>query len=314
MTIKTLKLDKPVIPQISKPYNDVQPKEGEISVSAEQLSKIKLMIATPCYGGMATGAYMDSCLKLVPELIKYGVGYAFYFMFNESLITRARNYCADAFLSNPVEFTHLLFIDSDIEFHPDSVMSMLAMSILNEDKGIFVGPYPKKSIAFEKIKQAVDSGKADENPFELEKYAGDFVIGRFLTDKAEIKLNEIVEVSEAGTGFMLIKRQVLLDFAIAHPELYYKPDHVRSKDFNGDREICQFFNAEIDLKSKRYLSEDYYFCYKAKDLGWGTYLLPWVQLNHIGSYRFVGNLPAVAQLGASLTVDEKSAKKQRDRS
>ena len=49
-----------------------------------------------------------------------------FFIFNESLITRARNYLVDEFL-RAEEFTHLMFIDSDINFNPKDVLSLAVL-------------------------------------------------------------------------------------------------------------------------------------------------------------------------------------------
>jgi len=58
----------------------------------------------------------------------------------DSLVTRARNTLVALFLGNP-EYTHLLFIDTDITFSPDNVFRLLEMS---KQKPIVAAPYPKK--------------------------------------------------------------------------------------------------------------------------------------------------------------------------
>jgi hypothetical protein len=69
-----------------------------IQFNTEQLRKKKIFIATPMYGGVCCGMYMKSCLDLQNVLGQYGIESRFSFIFNESLITRARNYLADEFL------------------------------------------------------------------------------------------------------------------------------------------------------------------------------------------------------------------------
>ena len=97
----------------------------EIQVKVDDLKQHKLFIATPMYGGMAHGLYIKSCLDLQAQMSKYGVETKFSFLFNESLITRARNYLVDEFLRSG--FTHLLFIDSDIHYNPQDILALLAM-------------------------------------------------------------------------------------------------------------------------------------------------------------------------------------------
>jgi len=38
------------------------------------------------------------------------------------------------------------------------------------------------------------------------------------------------------------------------------------------------------------LSEDYYFCHKAREAGLKVWAAPWVQLGHFGNYLFEGGL------------------------
>jgi len=83
----------------------------------------------------------------------------------------------------------------------------------------------------------------------------------------------------------------------------YKPDHIRSANFDGSREIMCYFDALIDPKSRRYLSEDYMFCQWARKIGLKVWMCPWMQLSHMGSYTFGGSLMDIANIGAAATAD-----------
>ncbi len=273
----------------------------EINISIEELRKRKIFVATPMYGGQCSGIYTKSSVDLATLASKYGVDCRFFYLFNESLITRARNYLVDEFLRNK-EFTHLMFIDSDIGFDPNDVLALAAIAEPGSDKQIVTGPYPKKTIAWEKIKRAVDKGFADNDPQKLEKYVGDYVFNPASGD-TEISLNEPVRVLEGGTGFMMIQREALEKYAETYPEFSYKPDHVRTDHFDGSREITAFFDTIIDPKSKRYLSEDYMFCQYAQKAGIDVWLCPWMQLTHMGTYNFGGSLHSMAELGSTATAD-----------
>jgi hypothetical protein len=272
----------------------------EVSVSIEELRKRKILIATPMYGGMCGGSYTKSTADLASMAAQYGMDVRFYYLFNESLITRARNYLVDEFLRS--DCTHLMFIDADIGFDPNDVIALSVIAEAGNDKEIVCGPYPKKCIAWEKIKRAVDRGFADKDPENLEKYVGDYVFNP-KQGSGSIPLDEPVEVLEGGTGFMMIQRSALEKFAAAYPQYSYMPDHVRTAHFDGTREIMQYFQAEIDPKSKRYLSEDYWFCQKMWDINVKTWLCPWMKLQHMGSYVFGGSLIDLAQIGAGATAD-----------
>ncbi len=281
-----------------------------VKVEIEELRKRKLFVATPMYGGQCHGTYCRSVADLTAMCVKYGIEMRVYYLFNESLITRARNYCVDEFLRS--DSTHMMFIDSDIGFNPNDVLSLLALQDDESPYDIIGGPYPKKCISWEKIVQAVNKGVGDENPNELEKYVGDFVFNPIVdAGQTEIKLNEPAKVLEIGTGFMMIKRKVFDEYKAAYPQYSYKPDHVRTAAFDGTREIHAYFDCIIDPATKRYLSEDYMFCQNVIKMGGTIWLCPWMELQHTGSYTFGGSLAALASVGASATADTGLLKKQK---
>lgn len=279
----------------------------KLEIQTDELRKHSLFIGTPMYGGQCAGLYTKSTNDLSMMCATHQIPMKYYFLFNESLIQRARNYIVDEFMRS--NCSHLLFIDADIGFNPKDALALLALQINEPEKyDIITGPYPKKTIAWEKVARAASQGFADENPFALEQFTSDYVFNP-VKGMTQFKLNEPVEVSEAGTGFMLISRQALEKYRDAYPELSYKPDHVRTDQFDGSREITAFFDCIIDPTSKRYLSEDYFFCRKAREIGLRVWMCPWMQINHVGSYIFRGNMGAIGQLGVSATADKTSNRK-----
>ena len=273
----------------------------EIKVPIDKLRERGLFVATPMYGGQCAGMFAKSCADLSAICAQNGIPLQFYYLFNESLITRARNYCADEFMRSKSE--HLMFIDADIGFNPQDIIALMALQTLNEEKyDIIGGPYPKKCISWEKIKAAVDKGVADNDPNILEKFVGDYVFNP-KGNQTSIPLSEPVEVLEIGTGFMMVSKKAMQKFADSYPQYLYKPDHVRTEHFDGSREITMFFQAEVDPKSKRYLSEDYWFCQKAQEIELRTWFCPWMALQHVGTYIFGGTLADLASIGAAATAD-----------
>lgn len=278
----------------------------EIKIDIEKLRDKKLFVAVPMYGGQCSGLFTKSSNDLAMACTKYGIELRFYYLFNESLITRARNYCVDEFLRSG--FSHMMFIDSDIGFNYVDVLTLLHLSESVDQYGVITGPYPKKTISWEKIKSAVEMGFADQSPFNLEHFVGDYVFNP-AENATEFSLIEPVEIREGGTGFMMIHRDVFAKYAAAYPELSYKPDHVRTEHFDGSREITAFFDCVIDPESRRYLSEDYMFSQYARKIGIKIWLCPWMQLKHVGSYTFGGSLKALAAINASPTASAESNQK-----
>jgi hypothetical protein len=320
----------------------------EIQIPVDILRQRKLLVATPMFGGMCSGMFAKSSADLSALCAQYQIPLQFYFLFNESLIPRARNYCADEFDRAPAE--HLMFIDADIGYAPQDIIALMALQVQNEAYDIIGAPYPKKCISWEKIKMAVDKGIADEDPTMLDKFVGDYVFNPKYGQQA-IPIGEPVEVLEIGTGMMMIKKEALRKFRNFYPQYMYRPDHARTEHFDGSREIMMYFQSEIDgldfgayfkkgmerikamrisdpeilqnkideltkeaeeihsKRSKRYLSEDYWFCQKAQEANLRTWLCPWMKTQHVGSYIFGGSLADLASIGASATVDPAQLKK-----
>ena len=270
----------------------------EIKVKIEDLKKHKLFVATPMYGGMAHGLYVKASLDLQALMSKYGVETRFSFLFNESLITRARNYLVDEFLRS--DCTHLLFIDSDVHYNPQDVVALLAL-----DKEVIGGPYPKKAINWNNIALAARK-HPDLPPHELENLVGDYVFN-VVKGTQQFSVTEPLEVLEIGTGYMMVKREVFPIMEEKYPQLRYKPDHVGQAHFDGSRYIHAYFDTVIDTLdsatgggSDRYLSEDYMFCQLWRKTGGSIFLCPWMKTPHIGTYPFTGNLAKIAELTGKL--------------
>lgn len=262
----------------------------EIKINKESLAGKSLFIGTPMYGGQCLGMYMKSCLDLQTICMQYGVEIKFSFLFNESLIQRARNYLADEFIRS--NCTHLMFIDADISFN---AMDVLAMMVL--DKEVIGAPYPKKTIKWSNVKKAILKNPDIEDQV-LAALGGDIVFNP-IAGTERFSVTEPLEVMEVGTGMMMIRRDVFEKFDEAYPQYKYLPDHVGTEHFSGDREISSYFNVEIDPKSRRLISEDYFACHQWSAIGIKIWLAPFISCGHTGSYMFQGNLPLVAQhLGA----------------
>ena len=116
----------------------------EIQVKVDDLKKHKVFVATPMYGGMATGTYTSSLLQTPAVLSQNGIGLYYAHMMNESLIPRARNKLTHDFLGT--DATHLMWIDADIGFNPMDIVRMV-----QADKDIICGVYPKKEINWVEI-------------------------------------------------------------------------------------------------------------------------------------------------------------------
>jgi hypothetical protein len=97
---------------------------------------IKLFFTSPCHGGVDIH-YMRATLELQALLQRHKIPVTFH-LIQSSIVTQGRNLCTAAFLKS--ECTHMLFVDTDIEFDETSILTML-----EADKDIVLTPYPTRS-------------------------------------------------------------------------------------------------------------------------------------------------------------------------
>jgi len=243
---------------------------------------LQIFIATPMYGGLCNGTYTVGLLSAVGVFSRNNIGMQFAHIMNESLITRARNALVKDFLTT--DCTHLMFIDADIGFNAADIPPMI-----DADKDIICGIYPKKEINWVDVAKAVNDGVP---PQHLAYHTGAFVVNLVNDAKtAEGAMYEPLEISNGGTGFMLVKRKVFEDLIGKVPT--YKNDVFAAIDDQSNPEVInEFFATSIDKESgNRLLSEDYHFCKIAREAGFKVWAAPWAHLSHTGTYIFNGMLP-----------------------
>jgi hypothetical protein len=240
-----------------------------------------IRIATPMYGGNCKGIYVDSIMSLTFELAKMGYSVSFSKIYNESLITRARNNLVKEFMESDADY--LFFVDADEGFNTADVIAMIETK-----KDLIGGIYPMKNINWENVRKAALEGR--EN---LQDYSGIFAMN-LLPGETTLKIDEPVEVSEVATGLMLIHRSVFEKMEPLCPK--YAMNGVDAQ-FDFNRMVTEYFTTSI-TEEGILLSEDYHFCRKWRDMGGQVYAAPWVTVVHAGDYVFSGKYPAELDLTA----------------
>ena len=226
----------------------------EIKIDVESLRKRKLFLATPMYGGQCAGMYAKSTADLSALCTQYGIPLQFYYLFNESLITRGRNNLVAKFIFNQAA-THLMFIDVDLGFDAESILRLL---VANQD--VVGGVYPLKRIPIRYVINTVP------NP---------------------LVHGDLVEVSTLGTGFMCVKRGVIEAMIAAHPELKYRDNIGIGPQY--EPHMYGLFDTMIDPDGN-YLSEDWTFCYLWRLMGGKVFADTGIKLDHTGYHKYAGDL------------------------
>jgi hypothetical protein len=241
----------------------------------DEQKKPKLMIATPMYGGMCTGHYVNGLLTTMNKMRSVGVPVFWAQMMNESLITRARNELVRQFLETDCDY--LMFIDADISFTGQDVAFLMAA-----DRDIACGVYPKKEVDWDNVELAAKNNKS-----ELRSFAGSYVFN-MEGAKQESDEDGMIEVRHGGTGFMLIKRNVFEQLT-PHVPVYRASTQKDSAGNYLKPEVREFFATSID-HTGCLLSEDYHFCELWRKHGGKIYANPFLKLEHVGTYVYGGDI------------------------
>lgn len=227
-----------------------------------------------------------------------------------------------AITDNPV--TDFMFCDSDIVFNPKWVLDMVFTDGNDETKvGILAGAYPRKEIDWNRISKAAAAGVPAE---DLHKYSTTFIINGWTGTGFQNTWATFAEVKEIGTGFMLIKREVLDKYIETYrDDIAYLTDYGNHGDvhhmvFKCDRDpMCELEKAKTALLTAtycpedighildaarhyqdmlkqqptslgRYITEDYNFCRHVEMMGYHIFLHMGAVVGHIGTHVYTGQL------------------------
>lgn len=246
------------------------------------------VMVTPSHDGKFFQNYVLSMMNFVVQAERIGMPVQVYFHQGESLVTRARNNCVAEFLAHP-EWTHLFWVDADIGFAPEA-----AFRLLLADYDIAAGVYPLKREQWPA--EGVPAGMTREQ-FDAThtRYTVNAAVGSGSAVKSielDVQPDGFMKMTEAPTGFMVIKRRVFDRLIASYPELQYVPDSLGVPDRGLH---YRFFDVMVDPVTRRYLSEDYGFCRLWSGLGESIYLDANSNLSHQGSKTYRGNFASSLQ-------------------
>ena len=258
---------------------------------------MKILIATPAYGGVVHTAYHEAVLGTVLYFQQNFPGIAFETRtLSLSVISMARNVFASMVLNDP-SFTHLLFIDADMGFQPSLIARMLAFG--KPVTGI-VAPQRRLSYeAYHKTRETV------ANPAIAKAVANDYVgsdddVIRNAAGEIEA-VDGFIPVSRAGTGIMLIERQVFEAMRDRYPKLWLAQTDDKMRRIGLEGGLLQCFDPLRDQNGVG-MGEDVSFCLRwtieLKGEIWANIDEPIV---HIGQDSYTGHyLSKLQAAGAKL--------------
>jgi len=241
----------------------------------------KIFVATPVHSE-ASIHYVQALLQFQQQCLIRNIMVSFSLM-KSSLVTQGRNLCVNGFLEAEDKYTHLLFIDSDIDFKFDTIMKML-----NADKDVIANPYPLKHIDWNKIEKRIDQ-KGKMNGYTLSKQGYTWPVK--LENGTDITVVDgVAEVTHAPTGCMLIKREVFDKMIREYPNLKINQPTVLNGEMVEKEYFYNFFDTYHEPETKRYYGEDFGFCKRWTEIGGKCHILVDEYITHIGEYRYEGRL------------------------
>jgi len=238
-----------------------------------------ILIGTPCYGGQVFQGYMESVIQLMGYASRNDFDVSLALLGGDSLITRSRNKLVATFLDMP-QATHLMFIDADISFKPEDIHRMLKF-----DHEVVAGMYPIKNFDWAQFKEKATPDMATDKLAE----AGLHYVGLPCPEKEREHREGFVTGVYAGTGFMLIRRSCLERMIFAYSNTKYNLAHTYPIPKEQSAHQFALFDCIIEPGTNVYLSEDFTFCRRWREIGGKIWLDPHSKLSHYGTYRFQGS-------------------------
>ena len=228
---------------------------------------MRLLVGTPTYNGNVTNNYMRAILSLFQDM-----GHQAQWMTTKAtLLVDARNYFASTVLEN--EFSHLLFVDSDVDFEAGVVARMLAF-----DQPLVAAAYPHRALNLQALHAAA---RQYDNPHVAMTAALTFPVE---LEEPRVSRGNFHRAVVAPTGLMLIKREVFEAMRERFPKLYCDTADSYFAT-QGLRRVLQCFE-QLPNPHGVLLSEDVSFCRRWRGMGGEIWLTFDESIGHTGPYTF----------------------------
>ena len=218
--------------------------------------KPSVYVAMPCFDVVQRDTVV-SLMKLFGKFREVGISSQFNVV-KSSLVNYARNLATCGFLAS--KCTHMLFVDSDVEFEPEAVLRMLVVQ-----KDIVCTPYRIK-LEDMKVRYAVDYPDKD---------------------KIEMLPGGIIEVEQGPAGLMVIHRRVFDKLMKVHPEMKIK-FHLSGTGKLDEKYMYNFWDTTFNSKTGLWKGEDLAFCDLARSVGFKIYANTESNMIHHGTYGWEG--------------------------
>lgn len=208
-----------------------------------------IFVAIPAYSGRLEATLVSSLLHSQLECHQHDIGFGVAIFCGQALLVQARNRLVAQFLAQP-EFTHCLFIDSDIGFEPNTISKLLAHDV------DFVG-----------VPVRFRDGSVKWN---------------IIPESMEL-VNGLLLAKQVGGGIVLHKRTV---FEQLRDQEHVDDWNV---DLDAPNLKVRPIYATMTINNT-FIGEDTVLCRKWQALGGKCWIDPSIATSHTGSQTFSGRL------------------------
>tara|TARA_Y100000022_G_C13152229_1_gene330046 strand:- start:273 stop:842 length:570 start_codon:yes stop_codon:yes gene_type:complete len=184
-----------------------------------------------------------------------------------------------------------MFIDNDITWDPINIIKLLI-----SEKPIVGGAYPLKKYNWENLNtQQLNNWMLRKENSEMKQFIDNknFIQHNLLQYNTHFCKgnnsinNNLIEVENVATGFMMIKRDVIENMQKEYSSTKYKEDEQLLNNNENKYSYALFDCGVVDGK---YLSEDWLFCHRWKKMGGSLWVDISINLTHTGIEDFQGSL------------------------
>ncbi|GAF76339.1 unnamed protein product, partial [marine sediment metagenome] len=176
----------------------------------------------------------------------------------------------------------------------------MILKMLRSGKEIVGGCYPKKNLNIDKMLHYYEKGERGDKLL-LRQTDLNYNVKVYNKNQARLE-NGLIEVLDVPTGCMLIDKRCMSQIVHKNRQYAYK------NNVAGYRNVNQFYDIfRVGVGDNGYyLSEDYYFCQLAREIGAQLWLVADTTLVHIGRYNYHGNLGLTIRDNSGETLDRDS--------
>ncbi|NKI57461.1 hypothetical protein HCG46_04285 [Labrenzia sp. PO1] len=254
---------------------------------ADGATPLIIMIAMPTRGQVELPT-VRSLIALTQEFQHHGLPFAFETYGAANLVIN-RNHLMSKFLAHK-QFSHMLMLDSDMEFTPEAVWRLVAFG------GDFVSAsYPQKYYNWDLLRQLIEAETALP---EAERSPMEQLVSRSMTYNHQLRdydntdwypehQDGFISIPAGGQGLTLLSRKVpetMVERGVVtnYPDMSLIPAH-------ADMEYYDFFGHLPTPSGRLFLHEDQSFSLRwVRGCGGTIWLDYQTEIRHAGLHTFEG--------------------------